>query len=163
MEQIYDENGNLINPDSDPGASYPQTQEPPLSRQYRNGLHLVENKKAAAGESDDMSQYNTINLQKVVAESMKELFPDDDEDMFAEDREKYNSGEDIKGYYRAEYACICKYSRRAGTAREAGCTACRGAEARRGRGLQLFYTDWQNSPDGDRCVGNGARAAYGSD
>mgnify|MGYP006990182434 CR=1 FL=1 len=64
--QIYDENGNLINPDSDPGASYPQTQEPPLSRQYRNGLHLVENKKAAAGESDDMSQYNTINLQKVV-------------------------------------------------------------------------------------------------
>ncbi len=34
--------GNLINPDSDPGASYPQTQEPPLSRQYRNGLHLVE-------------------------------------------------------------------------------------------------------------------------
>ena len=96
VEQIYDENGNLINPDSDPGASYPQTQEPPLSRQYRNGLHLVENKKAAAGESDDMSQYNTINLQKVVAESMKELFPDDDEDVFAEDREKYNSGEDIK-------------------------------------------------------------------
>lgn len=43
-----------------------------------------------------MSQYNTINLQKVVAESMKELFPDDDEDVFAEDREKYNSGEDIK-------------------------------------------------------------------
>ncbi len=96
VEQIYDENGNLINLDSDPGASYPQTQEPPLSRQYRNGLHLVENKKAAAGESDDMSQYNTINLQKVVAESMKELFPDDDEDVFAEDREKYNSGEDIK-------------------------------------------------------------------
>ena len=96
VEQIYDENGNLINPDSDAGASYPQPQGPPLSGQYRNGLHLVENKKAASGEPDDMSQYNTINLQKVVAESMRELFPDDDEDVFAEDREKYNSGEDIK-------------------------------------------------------------------
>lgn len=30
----------------------------------------------------DMSQYNTINLQKVVAESMRELFPDD-EDIFS--------------------------------------------------------------------------------
>lgn len=30
----------------------------------------------------DMSQYNTINLQKVVAESMRELFPDD-EDVFS--------------------------------------------------------------------------------
>lgn len=35
--------------------------------------------------SIDMSQYNTINLQKVVAESMKELFPDD-EDIFAEEK-----------------------------------------------------------------------------
>ncbi len=112
-----------------------------------------------------MSQYNTINLQKVVAESMKSCSRTMTRIcVFAEDREKYNSGEDIKEYYRAEYACICKYSRRAGTAREAGCTACRGAEARRGRGaLQLAYTDWQNSPDGDRCVGNGARAAYGGD
>ncbi len=33
----------------------------------------------------DMSQYNTINLQKVVAESMRELFPDDDEDVFAKE------------------------------------------------------------------------------
>lgn len=32
----------------------------------------------------DMSQYNTINLQKVVAESMRELFPDD-EDVFSEE------------------------------------------------------------------------------
>jgi hypothetical protein len=38
-----------------------------------------------------MSQYNTINLQKVVAESMKELFPDDD--VFAEEREKLNQDE----------------------------------------------------------------------
>ncbi|MBO5388178.1 MAG: hypothetical protein J6A59_08565, partial [Lachnospiraceae bacterium] len=29
--------------------------------------------------SMDMSQYNTINLQKVVAESMRELFPDDED------------------------------------------------------------------------------------
>lgn len=32
----------------------------------------------------DMSQYNTINLQKVVAESMRELFPED-EDVFSEE------------------------------------------------------------------------------
>lgn len=32
----------------------------------------------------DMSQYNTINLQKVVAESMRELFPDD-EDIFSQE------------------------------------------------------------------------------
>ena len=32
----------------------------------------------------DMSQYNTINLQKVVAESMRELFPDD-EDVFSQE------------------------------------------------------------------------------
>ena len=34
--------------------------------------------KKTSSSSMDMSQYNTINLQKVVAESMKELFPDDD-------------------------------------------------------------------------------------
>jgi len=96
VEQIYDENGNLVNPDNEAEQNYPQTQEQAPSGQYRNGLHLVENKQAASGAPGDMSQYNTINLQKVVAESMKELFPDDDEDVFAEDREKYNSGEDIK-------------------------------------------------------------------
>lgn len=46
-----------------------------------------------------MSQYNTINLQKVVAESMKELFAED-EDVFAEDREKYNSSEDVNNIAR---------------------------------------------------------------
>ncbi len=57
-----------------------------------------ESHEAAASQSVDMSQYNTINLQKVVAESMKELFPDDD--VFAEDREKFNSDveqEDLTG------------------------------------------------------------------
>lgn len=37
--------------------------------------------------SIDMSQYNTINLQKVVAESMRELFPDD-ENVFAANMEE---------------------------------------------------------------------------
>lgn len=40
----------------------------------------------------DMSQYNTINLQKVVAESMRELFPDD-EDVFSQEWTEV-SGED---------------------------------------------------------------------
>ena len=44
--------------------------------------------------SIDMSQYNTINLQKVVAESMKELFADD-EDIFAEERADIVQPEDI--------------------------------------------------------------------
>ena len=109
VEQAYDENGNLI----DPGMYSDHAQEPyggpqggsaqddpyagqtGASREYRNGLHLVENTAPPAANAGDMSQYNTINLQKVVAESMKELFPDDNEDVFAEDREKYNSGADI--------------------------------------------------------------------
>ena len=45
----------------------------------------TQNHNANASAAVDMSQYNTINLQKVVAESMKELFPDDDEDVFAEE------------------------------------------------------------------------------
>ena len=44
--------------------------------------------------SIDMSQYNTINLQKVVAESMKELFPDD-EDIFAEEKTEISQPESI--------------------------------------------------------------------
>lgn len=43
--------------------------------------------------SVDMSQYNTINLQKVVAESMKELFPDDD--IFGKEKEKPGLAESI--------------------------------------------------------------------
>ena len=44
--------------------------------------------------SIDMSQYNTINLQKVVAESMKELFPDDG-DIFAEEKAEISQPESI--------------------------------------------------------------------
>ena len=109
VEQAYDENGNLIDPEmysdhaqepySDPqGGSVqddPYAGQADPSREHRNGLHLVENTAPPAANAGDMSQYNTINLQKVVAESMKELFPDDNEDVFAEDREKYNSGADI--------------------------------------------------------------------
>lgn len=40
---------------------------------------------ANALAASDMSQYSTINLQKVVAESMKELFPDDNDDVFSEE------------------------------------------------------------------------------
>ena len=98
VEQIYDENGNPVyssqstnnyaynndryGSDTTIAKTYetaPQTQSPPSSN-------------SAAG---DMSQYNTINLQKVVAESMKELFPDDDS--FEEEREKFNVEEISKG------------------------------------------------------------------
>ena len=48
-----------------------------------------------------MSQYNTINLQKVVAESMKELFADD-EDIFAEERADIVQPEDIHQENAAE-------------------------------------------------------------
>lgn len=41
----------------------------------------------------DMSQYNTINLQKVVAESMRELFPDD-EDVFSREWTEVSADED---------------------------------------------------------------------
>ncbi|MDE7479316.1 MAG: hypothetical protein K2M91_15510, partial [Lachnospiraceae bacterium] len=104
VDQMYDENGNLISPENYTNQDYPQDSsyqdnsymvQPNASGQYRNGLHLVENKSLPSKNSGDMSQYNTINLQKVVAESMKELFPDDNDDVFAEDREKYNSSEDI--------------------------------------------------------------------
>lgn len=112
VEQTYDENGNLMNSETyaddeyaqgsydDPQGNVPgnlrSAEQTDAPKQYRNGLHLVENTTAPAGNSGDMSQYNTINLQKVVAESMKELFPDDNDDVFAEDREKYNSGEEIR-------------------------------------------------------------------
>ena len=97
VEQTYDENGNLISPELYPDNGYAQDSPSQTSSpgEYRNGLHLVENPAPPAGNTADMSQYNTINLQKVVAESMRELFPDDNEDVFAEDREKYNSGANI--------------------------------------------------------------------
>ena len=106
VEQTYDENGNLVSPGMYTDHDYAEDHyDDPYegnntrtntAKEYRNGLHLVENTAPSAANSGDMSQYNTINLQKVVAESMKELFPDDNDDVFAEDREKYNSGAEIK-------------------------------------------------------------------
>ncbi|MDE7267712.1 MAG: hypothetical protein K2N89_09635, partial [Lachnospiraceae bacterium] len=49
----------------------------------------------------DMSLYNTINLQKVVAEGMKELFSDSD-DVFAEEREAFEDSEPIAEELAAE-------------------------------------------------------------
>jgi len=93
VEQTYDENGNLIENETETNQeAVGRGGEPDKS--YRNGLYLYQSNPAPAANSGDMSQYNTINLQKVVAESMKELFADD-EDVFAEDREKYNSSEDV--------------------------------------------------------------------
>lgn len=77
VEQTYDENGYPI-------ENYPDGYG---TQDYSDTGYA----DAAAGDgygytqmtaSVDMSQYNTINLQKVVAESMKELFPDE-EDMQA--------------------------------------------------------------------------------
>ncbi len=93
VEQTYDENGNLIENRNDVGNGVNPDET------YRNGLYLYQSNPAPAANSGDMSQYNTINLQKVVAESMKELFADD-EDVFAEDREKYNSSEDVNNIAR---------------------------------------------------------------
>ncbi len=93
VEQTYDENGNLIENRNDVGNGVNPDET------YRNGLYLYQSNPAPTANSGDMSQYNTINLQKVVAESMKELFADD-EDVFAEDREKYNSSEDVNNIAR---------------------------------------------------------------
>lgn len=54
--------------------------------EQRSSLSNVYQNEQPTYMETDMSQYNTINLQKVVAESMRELFPDD-EDMYAENRE----------------------------------------------------------------------------
>ena len=124
VEQIYDENGNLIDPagyenensvqetyaedgyvqdgydDADGGynahsyADNSYTGNSYSASGSDNPVYTPQNNTSLSAGVGDMSQYNTINLQKVVAESMKELFPDDD-DVFAEDREKYNSGEII--------------------------------------------------------------------
>lgn len=47
----------------------------------------VEINRTEERQSEDLSQYNTINLQKVVAESMRELFPDD-EDIYAANKKE---------------------------------------------------------------------------
>lgn len=65
-EYTYADNSYEEDSYRDEGAAY----EEPVQKQTTGSL--------------DMSQYNTINLQKVVAESMKELFPED-EDVFSEE------------------------------------------------------------------------------
>ena len=102
VEQTYDENGNPIDFTNYENNSAPQetytdgyTHADDYGNSSHNNVSYAQQSSApASAGAGDMSQYNTINLQKVVAESMKELFPDDD-DVFAEDRGKYNSAEDL--------------------------------------------------------------------
>lgn len=77
VEQTYDENGYPIEnyPDGYGTQDYSDTG-------YVDGAAGDGYGYTQMTASVDMSQYNTINLQKVVAESMKELFPDE-EDMQA--------------------------------------------------------------------------------
>ncbi len=108
VEQTYDENGNPIDFTNYENDSAPQetladdkyvpddyTRADAYANSSHNNVSYAQQSNAPASMgAGDMSQYNTINLQKVVAESMKELFADDD-DVFAEDRGKYNSVEDL--------------------------------------------------------------------
>lgn len=82
VEQTYDENGYPV---EDYGSSYGEENDPNMgyndSYSYPNeGYGYTQTVTPV-----DMSQYNTINLQKVVAESMKELFPDEEENVFAQE------------------------------------------------------------------------------
>lgn len=82
-EQIYTEDTYLAdNAEVDNIDNYAVEENQFVSSAYRDTGSI------------DMSQYNTINLQKVVAESMKELFADD-EDIFAEERADIVQPEDI--------------------------------------------------------------------
>lgn len=99
VEQTYDENGNLIGNRTDINNQEATGRGKESNKAYRNGLHLYQSNPAPAANSGDMSQYNTINLQKVVAEGMKEVLANN-EDVFAEDREKYNSSEDVNNIVR---------------------------------------------------------------
>lgn len=82
-EEIYTEDTYLAdNADVDNIDNYAVEENQSVSSAYRDTGSI------------DMSQYNTINLQKVVAESMKELFADD-EDIFAEERADLVQPEDI--------------------------------------------------------------------
>ncbi len=82
-EEIYTEDTYLAdNAEVDNIDNYAVEENQSVSSAYRDTGSI------------DMSQYNTINLQKVVAESMKELFADD-EDIFAEERADMVQPEDI--------------------------------------------------------------------
>lgn len=86
VDQTYDENGYPIEsyPDSYGTQAYPDSGYEDSAAGDGYGYTQM---TAAV----DMSQYNTINLQKVVAESMKELFPDE-EDVHASEPEREEPG-----------------------------------------------------------------------
>jgi hypothetical protein len=95
----YDENGNYIGDEYYADDNYSEgnysDEEFYQENTYDEYGNPIEQQQQSYNYNDvDMSQYNTINLQKVVAESMKELFPDDD--VFAEERDKLNSEEPIE-------------------------------------------------------------------
>lgn len=74
-EQTYDENNKPI------------IYEDGVNSSYTSVIHEFPQQPSTPV---DMSQYNTINLQKVVAEGMMEIFSDND-DIFAEQREAFNT------------------------------------------------------------------------
>lgn len=59
-----------------------EQEEEVLEDTYPEEAYAQPEAETSYAQANDMSQYNTINLQKVVAESMRELFPDD-EDLYA--------------------------------------------------------------------------------
>ncbi len=75
-EQTYDENGNPI----------------AAADEYNEGEYPQDMPSAPSQETADMSAYNTINLQKVVAEGMKEILASEDD--FMEDDEFNNAAAD---------------------------------------------------------------------
>ncbi len=77
-EQTFDDNNKPI------------IYEDGINSSYTNVIREFPQPPAA---SEDMSQYNTINLQKVVAEGMMELFSDND-DIFAAEREALHATEE---------------------------------------------------------------------
>ena len=90
----YDENGNYIGPQDYSSQGYY------ADKYAQTDYDAVQYKEQDVTVSSDMSQYNTINLQKVVAESMKEIFPD--ENNFVKEREEFikeeqRYSEDLQG------------------------------------------------------------------
>ncbi len=65
---------------------------------------FVQSEEAEVQQTDaiDMSQYNTINLQKVVAESMRELFPED-EDIYQAQQTELVENEVVAKSYEAPF------------------------------------------------------------
>ncbi|MCM1183061.1 MAG: hypothetical protein NC337_06790 [Roseburia sp.] len=80
VDQTYDENGYPVEA-YDNGYGGEGYSNEGYGDAYSNEGYGYPQAVAAV----DMSQYNTINLQKVVAESMKELFPDEEETVSAKE------------------------------------------------------------------------------